>query len=153
MECRSDSSIADFLPSSEGKSEVAMMALYVERQMSEPIPIPDGPPTASYIFSEPRRPNMPPFPPFDQTYFSLGRGKGPLKTDSRVKRNHPINLCRNLIPQVDTSLSTPALDKGQYYPVSTSSSVSYVLLPRLNFLCVRRSNSRLSGEPLQRAGD
>ena len=39
MECKSVSSITDFLPSSEDESEkVAMMALYVETQMPTPIP-------------------------------------------------------------------------------------------------------------------
>ena len=122
MECRSISSVADFLSSSEDESKgIAQMAICVETQMSEPIAIPIAPSTAANKSNEPRRPNLPPFPKFDQTYFSLGRGNGPLKADSRIRRNHPINLCRNLVPQVDTPLSPPDTDRGQYCPQSTSS--------------------------------
>ena len=124
MDCKSFSSFYDFLSSSEDESEeVSMMSLHVEAQILEPIAIHDALPSTSRKFNEPRRPNMPPFPTFDQTYFSLGKGNVPLKADGRIKRNHPINLCRNLIPQVDTPLSPPDEDRGQYYPVSTSSSV------------------------------
>ena len=80
MECKSFSSFYDLLSSSEDESEeVSMMALHVEAQMSEPIAIPDALPSTSCKFNEPRRPNMTPFPTFDQTYFSLGKGNGPLK--------------------------------------------------------------------------
>ena len=122
MDCKSFSSFYDLLSSSEDETEeVAMMALLVETQMSEPIVIPDALPSTSRKFSEPKRPNLPPFSTFDQTYFNLGRGNGPLKADGRIKRNHSINLCRNLIPQVDTPLSPPEADKGQFYPVKSSS--------------------------------
>ena len=124
MECRSFSSFYDLLSSSEDETEeIATMALHVETQMSEPIAIPDGPPSSSCNFGETKKSNMPPFPTFDQSYFSLGRGSGPLKADSRIKRNHPINLCRNLIPQVDTPLSPPDVDRGIAYPASSSSSL------------------------------
>ena len=80
MECKSFSSFYDLLSSSEDESEeVSMMALHLEAQMSEPIAIPDALPSTSCKFNEPRRPNMTPFPTFDQTYFSLGKGNGPLK--------------------------------------------------------------------------
>ena len=126
MECRSVSSITDFLSSSEDESEeVAQMALCVETQMSEPIAIPYTSSSAANQANEHRRPNLPPFPKFDQTYFSLGRGNGPLRADSRIKRNHPINLCRNLVPMVDTPLSPPDADRRQYCPQPTSSG-SYV---------------------------
>ena len=109
------SSFTDFLSSSADETEeVAMMALHVETHMSEPFSIPDAPPSTWRKFGEPKRPNMPPFPTLDQTYFSLERGIGPLKADGRIKRNHPINLCRNLVPRVDTPLSPPDADKGPY---------------------------------------
>ena len=54
MECKNVSSITDYLSSSEDESEeVTMRDLYVETQMSEPIPIPAAPSTASYKSNEP----------------------------------------------------------------------------------------------------
>ena len=77
MDCKSFSSFYDLLSSSEDESEeVSMMALHVEAGMSEPIAIPDALPSTSRMFNETRRPSMPPFPTFDQTYFSLGKAMG-----------------------------------------------------------------------------
>ena len=126
-----------------------MMALYVETQMCELIPIPAAPSTATYKSKGPKRPNLPPFPTFDQTYLSVGRGNGPLKADGRVKRNHPINLCRNLIPQVDTPLSPPEADKGQYYPESTSSSVYASDAPTVDSVANHFNDLEIEGNTVQ----
>ena len=152
MGCKSFSSFYDLLSSSEDESEeVSLMALHVEAQMSEPIAVPEALPSTSRKFNEPGRPSMPPFPTFDQTYFSLGKGNGPLKADGRIKRNHPINLCRNLIPQVDTPLSPPNEDRGQYYPVSTSSSVYASDAPTVESMANHFNELELGGNVAQTA--
>ena len=126
-----------------------MTALHVERQMSEPISIPDGPSSTSRKFIEPKRPNMLPFPTFDQTYFSLGRGNGPIKADGRIKWNHPINLCRILILRIDTPLSPQDADRGPYYPVSTSSSVYASDAPTVDSVASHFSDMEIEGSVAQ----
>ena len=91
---------------------------------------------------------MSPFRTFDQTYFSLGRGNGPLKADSRVKRNHPINLYRNLIPLVDTPQSPPAADKGQY-DLSTSNSVNASDAPTVDSVSNHFNDLEIEGNSVQ----
>ena len=74
------------------------MARCVERQLADPT---SG--TASVQKrSGTSRPKLSPFPTFDQIYFNLGLVNGPIRRDDRVRNNRPINICRNLIPQVDT---------------------------------------------------
>ena len=152
MDCKSFSSFYDLLSSSEDEQEeVSLMVSHVEAQMSEPIAIPEALPSTSRKFNESRRPNMPLFPTFDQAYFSLGTGNGPLKADGRIKRNHPTNLCRNLIPQVDTPLSPPDEDRGQYYPVSTSSSVYASDAPTVESVANHFNDLELGGSVAQTA--
>ena len=52
-----------------------------------------------------------PKPMFDAGYFDLGMGRGPIARDSRLRNDHLINLCSQLIPMVDTPMSPPARDK------------------------------------------
>ena len=150
MECGSCSSFCDLMSSSEDETEeIATMALHVETQMSEPIAIPEGPPSSTRKCGEIKKSNMPPFPTFDQSYFSLGRGNGPLKTDGRIKRNHPINLCRNIIPQVDTPLSPPDVDRGLLYPVSTSGSAYASDAPTVDSVANHFGDMELEGSAAQ----
>ena len=44
---------------------------------------------------------------FDAGYFDLGMGRGPNARDFRLRNNHPINICRQLTPMVDTSFCPP----------------------------------------------
>ena len=97
------------------------MARCVERQLADPVPIPAAGPTDSQKRCPTRRPNRPPFPIFSQRYFSLGNGNSPFACDDRVRNNHLINVCCNLVPQLDTSLSPPAADRGPDYGASASS--------------------------------
>ena len=115
MECASSASVDD-LESLSDDDEVALLAQCVERQMelpstSESIPIPS---TASKQevarAATPRLPYIP-GPMFDAGYFDLGMGRGPIARDSRLRNDHPINLCSQLIPMVDTPMSPPARDK------------------------------------------
>ena len=47
-------------------------------------------------------------------------GSGPVGRDNRVKANHPISLCRNLVPQLDTALSPPNEDRGPLHASNTT---------------------------------
>ena len=115
MECASSASVDD-LESLSDDDEVALLAQCVERQMelpatSESIPIPStankqevtraATPKLAYI----------PGPMFDAGYFDLGMGRGPIVRDPRLRNDHPINLCSQLIPMVDTPMSPPARDE------------------------------------------
>ena len=115
MECASSASVED-LDSLSDDDEVALLAERVERQMelptvSESIPVPTssseqeenraGTPRLSYI----------PGPMFNAGYFDLGMGRGPVARDPRLRNDHPINICSQLIPMVDTPMSPPAVDK------------------------------------------
>ena len=115
MECASSASVDD-LESLSDDDELALLAQCVERQMefpstSESIPIPStankhkvtraATPKLAYI----------PAPVFDVGYFDLGMGRGPVARDPRLRNDHPINLCSQLIPMVDTLMSPPARDK------------------------------------------
>ena len=104
--------------------EIMMMAQCVEMELSSPIPVP-GPPTALKIRNEAPRYNPPRYgtsgasfatrPSLDQSFFSLGKGNGPIRRDDRVRNNHPIKLCREIIPMVDTPMSPPPEEKGPTY--------------------------------------
>ena len=125
MHCISSDSVDDLVSSSdEEREEIQLMARSVERQLADPIPIPVAGPSDSQTRCPTPRPNpgRPPFPTFSPRCFNLGNGNGPLAWDHRVRNNHPINVCRNLVPQLDTPLSPPAADKG---PDNGASSPSY----------------------------
>ena len=104
--------------------EIMMMAQCVEMELSSPIPVP-GPPTALKIRNEAPRYNPPRYgtsgasfatrPSLDQSFFSLGKGNGPIRRDDRVRNNHPIKRCREIIPMVDTPMSPPPEEKGPTY--------------------------------------
>ena len=120
MECLSTSSVEDLDDLSEPEDdEVALLARCIERQMEIPstskaIPVPDKD-TVKYKRKGTPRPMPTPEPTFNAGYFDLGMGRGPVPRDSRQKNNHPINVCRQLIPMVDTPLSPPPQDKYPMY--------------------------------------
>ena len=116
-----------YLSSEDETEEVKLMARCIERQLAEPIPIPSSSASLSQKRPVTPRPNVLPFPIFGEKYIDLARGNGPVSRDSRVRTNHPINICRNLVPQVDTPLSPPEKDKRpQYFNDSFDSSSSSV---------------------------
>ena len=112
MDALSTTSVMDLQLSSEDEEyddELMMITQCVKMQLSAPIPIP-GPSTpktdCSYVLDKPskyRKPNLAhsPSPVPDQSFFSLGRGKGPIRRDDRVRNNHSIKLCNGLTPLVD----------------------------------------------------
>ena len=89
--------------------------------MVDLIPIPISAACSSQKRPVTPSPNLPPFPTFGEKYFDLALGNGPVSRNSRVKANHPIKLCRNLVPQMDTPLSPPEKDRGPQYLYSTPS--------------------------------
>ena len=121
-------SVLDLQLSSEDEEEIddeiMMMAQCVEMELSSPIPVP-GPSSALKIRNEAPRYNPPRYgtsgarfatrPTLDQSFFSLGKGNGPIRRDDRVRNNHPIKLCREIIPMVDTPMSPPPEEKGPTY--------------------------------------
>ena len=144
MEILSTCSVDDLYLSSEDETEeVRLMAKCIQRQLTEAIAIPANAACSSQKRPVTPRPNVPPFPTFGEKYFDLALGNGPVSQDGRVKSNHPINLCRNLVPQVDTLLSPPEKDRGPQYPydilssssssVATSMEAVTVILPRNGF--------------------
>ena len=117
-------SVLDLQLSSEDEEiddEIMMMAQCVEMQLSLPIPVP-GPPSALKIRNEAPQYSLPRYgtsgtsftarPTLDQSFFSLGRGNGPIRRDDRVRNNHPIKLCREIIPMVDTRMSPQPEEQG-----------------------------------------
>ena len=100
------------------------MVKCIERQLTEPIAIPITAASSSQKRAVTPRPNVPPFPTFGKKYFDLALKNGPASRDSRVKSNHPINLCRNLVPQVDTPLSPPEKGRRPQYTYDTLGSSS-----------------------------
>ena len=120
-------SVLDLQLSSEDEEiddEIMMMAQCVEMELSSPIPIP-GPSYTLRTRSEAPQYNLPRYgtfgtssairPTLDQSFFSLGKGNGPIRRDDRVRNNHPIKLCREIIPTVDTPMSPPPEEKGPIY--------------------------------------
>ena len=91
------------------------MARCIERQLAEPILIPSTSANSTQKRPVTPRPNVPPFPTFGEKFLDLARGNGPVSRDNRIKSNHPINICRNLVPQVDTPLLPPEQDRGPRY--------------------------------------
>ena len=113
MECISSDSVEDLASSSDDETEeVQPIARCLERQLADPIPIHTTGTAESQKRCATPGPNQPPFPSFSQMYFSLGNGNGPLACEDRVRNNHHINVCRNLIPQADTQLSPHVPDRG-----------------------------------------
>ena len=98
--------------SEEEMSDIEIMARCVERQMTEPIAIPDSEKSEAQVRCGTPRPDLPPFPVFTQQFFNLGMGNGPIGRDDRVRPNHPINICRDLRPNVDSPMSPPPEDRG-----------------------------------------
>ena len=123
-------SVLDLQLSSEDEEEIddeiMMMAQCVEMELSSPIPVP-GASTALKIRNEAPRYNPPRYgtsgasfatkPTLDQSFFSLGKRNGPIRRDDRVRNNHPIKLCREIIPMVDTPMSPPPEEKGPTYDI------------------------------------
>ena len=131
MDGLSMTSVLDLQFSSEEEEEdeeISLMAKCVEMEMSAPIPIPglscavrskeEVVPTGLPSHGLPTRP-ITPRPVFDSSYFSLGRGNGPILRDDRIRDGHPITLCRNLVPMVDTPLSPPLHERGPSFPTSS----------------------------------
>ena len=48
---------------------------------------------------------------FPTQYFNIDYGRGPQERSYNQRNSHPIELCKNLIPQRDTPLSPPYADK------------------------------------------
>ena len=124
MDNLSLTSVFDLQLSSEDEEEdeeINLMARCVEMDMSAPIPIP-GP---SYVVRtekevvptgppkhEAQQGSFTPRPIFGPSFFSLGKGNGPISRDDRLRDGQPITLCRNRVPLVDTPLSPPPQDRG-----------------------------------------
>ena len=115
MECAS-SAFVDDLESLAGDDEVALLAECIKRQMelpavSESIPGPSR--SNKQAVSRAATPRLAyiPGPMFDAGYFDLGMGRGTVARDSRLRNDHPINICSQMIPMVDTPMSPPAVDK------------------------------------------
>ena len=101
-----------YLSSEEEFTDVEIMARCIERQLTEPITIPNVGTSSTQARCGTPRPSLPPFPTFSQQFFNLGSGNGPVGRDMRIKSNHPINICRDLRPMVDTPMSPPPEDRG-----------------------------------------
>ena len=104
------------------------MAKCIERQLADLIPIPSTGAASAQKRAVTPRPDLPPIPTFVQRFFILALGSGPVWCDHRIRSNHPFNICRNLVHQVDTPLFPPADDRRSYYvtnlPSCSSSSNS-----------------------------
>ena len=110
MECMSNASVDD-LYSLSHDDEKALLALCVERQMEHPattesVPVPSCKDTQWLTHGG---------------YFDLGMGGGPVARDQRLRNDHPIIICRQLIPMVDTPSSPPAVEK---YPTGDRRAVA-----------------------------
>ena len=122
--CISSGSFDDLVSSfDEETEEIQLMARCVERQLADPLPIPAAGPSDSQKRCPTPRPNRPLFPTFSQRYFNIGNVNGPLACEDRVRNNHPITVCRNLVPQLDTQLSPPAADRGPNYGTNAPSGL------------------------------
>ena len=97
MECASSASVDD-LESLSDDDEVALLAQCVERQLELPstsgcIQIPSSSNKQEVTRTATPRLAYVPGPMFDAGYFDLGMGRGPIARDSRLRNDHPINLC------------------------------------------------------------
>ena len=128
--------------SSDDDDEVALLAECIERQKelptaSESIPVPSCSNQQGENCARTPRLSYIPGPMFDAGDFDLGMGRGPVDRDSRLRNDHPINICSQLIPMVVTPMSPPAVDK---YPtgdwranVETSTSNKQQCPSRIHF--------------------
>ena len=115
IECASTTSVDD-VESLSDDDEVALLAECKERQMelpvvSESIPVPSSSNKQEVTRAATPRLTYIPGPMFDAGYFNLGMGRGPVARDSTLRNHHPINICCQLIPMIDTPMSPPAVDK------------------------------------------
>ena len=114
LDCVSSGSTSDLASESDEETEkIRFMARCIERQTDDPIPIPSAGASDMQKRGSTPRPKRPPCPTFSQRYFNLGNGNGPLACDDRVRNNHPINVCQNLVPQVDSPLCPPSMRQVQ----------------------------------------
>ena len=147
MDAHSSCSVDDMYLSSEDESEdIRLMAKCVERQLAEPIPIPSTSAGPAQKRPVTPRPNVP-FPTFEEKYFNLARGNGPVSRDNRVWTNHPINICRNLVPQVDTPLSPPEKDRGPHYFCDSLVNSSSSAVTSMEALANHFDSMALTGTP------
>ena len=101
-------SVEDFYVSSDEESlDIKIMARCIERQLAEHIAIPSARTLGSQAKCGTPKPDLPPYPAFTQQFFNLGVGNGPIERDDRIKSNHPISICRDLRPNIDTPMSLP----------------------------------------------
>ena len=114
MECASSASVDD-LESLSDDDEVALLAECIERQMelpavSEIIPIPSSSNKQGVTRAATPRLAHIPGPMFDARHFDRGMGRGSVARDPRLRNDHPINICSQLILMVDTPMSPPAVN-------------------------------------------
>ena len=126
MDCSSTDSVDELISSSDEESEdIYVLSRCMQWQLADPVTIwTIGTTTAQKRNGTPG-PNEQPFPTSDQKFFILGRGNGAIACDERVRNNHPINVCRNLRPQVYTPLSPPIEDRR---PGQTRLAVTTLLI-------------------------
>ena len=137
----------------EYNDEIMMMAQCVEMELSAPIPVPG--PSSSRLDCVNMRDNLArnktfdqkhsPPPVFDQSFFSLGRGNGPIRRDDRVRNNHPIKLCSKLTPLVDTPMSPPPEERGPASSFHSSQSVGSCPQQTLDTITNHFQGMELSG--------
>ena len=101
-----------YLSSEEESTDVEIMARCIERQLTEPIAIPNPGTSSAQVRCGTPKPSFPNFPTFSQQFFNLGSGNGPVGQDSRIKANHPINICRDLRTMIDTPMLPPPEVRG-----------------------------------------
>ena len=101
-----------YLSSEEESTDVEIMARCIERQLTEPIAIPNSGTSGTQVRCGTPKPSFPPFPALSQQFFNPGAENGPVERDTRIKSNHPINICRDLRPMIHTSMSPPPEDRG-----------------------------------------
>ena len=111
-----EDSVDDFYVSSDEESlDIKIMARCIERQLAEPIAIPSAPTLGAKAKCGTPKPDLPSYPAFTHQFFNLGVRNGPIERDDRVKFNHPISICRDLRPNIDTPMSPPPQDRGPAY--------------------------------------
>ena len=109
-------SVDDVYVSSEEETlDIEIMARCIEWQLTEPIAIPNAETTGTQARCGTPKPDLQSFPTFTQEFFNLGMGNGPIGRDDRIKPNHPINICRDPRPNIDTPMSPPPEDRGPAY--------------------------------------
>ena len=115
-------SVDDFYVSSEEETlDIEIMARCIETQLTEPITNPSAETPGNQARCGTPKPDLPPFPTFTQLFFNLGMGNGPIGRDARIRPNHPINICRDLRPNIDIPMSPPPEDRGPSYELDIPS--------------------------------